>query len=115
MRTLGHGKLLNRRFGLQSPATLIAAVPTGNPITFSHLRVDAAGRALGAVPPEPAYSIHIHQRPMTRFAILEPGRASRKEAAQAGTLCFFDLRSPPQVRFETPFHTIRAYVPFVAL
>jgi AraC family transcriptional regulator len=115
MQTSGRGGLLSRRFGLEDPPTLVAALPSDRPITFSHLRVDSAGQALGSIPAESAYSIHLHLRDTTTFHIREEGQASRKECTKAGSLCFFDLQSPPQIFFDTPFHTIRSYVPFLAL
>lgn len=115
MQTSGHGALLNSRFGLQDPPTLVATLPYDRPITFSHLRVDSAGHALGSIPAETAYSIHLHLRETTSFAIREEGHRNRKERVEAGSLCFFDLRSPPHILFDTPFHTIRSYVPFLAL
>jgi AraC family transcriptional regulator len=115
MQTSGRGELLSRRFGLKDPPTLIAALTGDRPITFSHLRMDSSGQALGCIPAEPAYSIHVHLRETTLLGISEEGRRSRQARVKAGSLCFFDLRSPPQILFHTPFQTIRSYVPFLAL
>jgi len=115
MQTSGHGGLLNRRFGLQDPPTLVASLPGDPPITFSHLRIDSAGQALASIPAETAYCIHLHLRQTTSFEIREEGRVSRKERTKAGSLCFFDLQSPPDIFFDTPLHTIRSYMPLQAL
>jgi hypothetical protein len=115
MQTSGRGELLNKRFGLKDPSTLIAAFPGDRPITFSHLRMDSPGQALASIPAESAYSIHVHLRQNTLFAVREEGSRSRKTCSKAGSLCFFYLRSPPQIFFDTPFQTIRSYVPFLAL
>jgi AraC family transcriptional regulator len=114
MQTSGIGGLLNRRFGLEDPPTLIAHLASDRPITFSQLRVDFAGRALGSIPAETAYSIHLHLRD-TLFDLREEGHKSRQERPKAGSLCFFDLQSPPDIFFETSFHTIRSHVPLLAL
>jgi AraC family transcriptional regulator len=115
MQTSGRGELLNKRFGLKDPPTLIAASAGDRPITFSHLRMDSPGQALASIPAESAYSIHVHLRETTLFAIREEGSRDRKVSSKAGSLCFFDLRSPPQICFDTPFQTIRSYVPSLAL
>jgi AraC family transcriptional regulator len=115
MQTSGRGELLNKRFGLKDPPTLIAAVSGDRPITFSHLRMDSPGQALASIPAEAAYSIHVHLRESTLFAIRADGSRGRKESPKAGSLCFFDLRSPPQIFFDSPFQTIRSHVPLAAL
>jgi AraC family transcriptional regulator len=115
MQTSGQGALLNRRFGLLDPPTLVATLPSDRPITFSDLRIDSASQALAGIPPDGAYSIHLHLRDTTLFDIREEGRKSRRECANAGTLCFFDLQSPPDIFFNTPLHTIRSYVPLLEL
>jgi AraC-like DNA-binding protein len=114
MQTSGHGALLKRRFGLKDAPSLVATVPADRPITFSHLRVDSAGQALGSIPADSAYSIHLHLRETTSFHIRE-GRASREECTKGGSVCLFDLQSPPHIFFDTPLHTIRSYVPLLAL
>jgi AraC-like DNA-binding protein len=77
--------------------------------------MDSAGQALASIPADTAYSIHLHLRQTTAFIIEEEGRIGRKECTKAGSLCFFDLQSPPHIFFDTPLHTIRSYVPFLAL
>jgi AraC family transcriptional regulator len=114
MQTSAIGGLLNRRFGLQDPPTLVANLSGDRPITFSHLRVDTPGRALASIPVESAYSIHLHLRD-TLFDLREQGQRDRKEGPKAGSLCFFDLQSPRDILFELPFHTVRSYVPLLAL
>jgi AraC family transcriptional regulator len=114
-KTSRHGALL-KRFDLQDPPpSLVASVANGRPITFWHLRVDSPGHGLHSISAESAYSIHVHLRETTSFEIREVGRGNRKEFAKAGSLCFFDYQSPRQVLFNTPFHTIRSYVPLPAL
>ena len=115
MPTSDQSALLIRRFGLRDAPTLVASVPNGQTITFSHLRADSGGRALLRVPADTAYSIHVHLRETTSFDISEDGRVSRKECAKGGSLCFFDLQSPPHIFYNTPLHTIRSYVPLPAL
>jgi hypothetical protein len=94
MQTSGHEALLNRRFGLLDPPTLVANVQNGRPITFSHLRVDSPGQALSSIPAETGYSIHLHLRETTSFDIREDGRANKKECTKAGSRVFstFSLR-----------------------
>jgi AraC family transcriptional regulator len=113
--TRGHAGLLSRRLGLQDPPTVVASVPNGRPITFSHLRVDSPGQAPYSTPSEAAYSIHLHLRDITSYEIREVGRVTRNECAKAGSLSFADLQYPQHVLFNTPFHTIRSYVPLPAL
>jgi AraC family transcriptional regulator len=115
METSGHGRLLNRRFGLQDPPTLFASVLDGRPLTFSHLRVESPGLALANIPTDNAYAIHVHLREITSFQLRHEGRLNKKESAKAGSLCFFDLQASPDIIFDTPFHTIRSYVPLPAL
>ena len=114
MHSSGKGALLDRRFGLQDPPTLVSTLSSGRPITFSHLRVDFAGLVLGSIPAEAAYSIHLHLRE-TAFLLRAEGDSTRRGYTQAGGLCFFDLQSPPDIAFDTPFRTIRSYVPLSAL
>jgi AraC-like DNA-binding protein len=115
MQTSGYGALLNRRFGLQDPPTLIAAVASDRPITFSLLRVDSARQALGSIPADTAYSIHVQLRETTSFEIRQERQRSRKISSKAGSLCFFDLQSPPDIFFETPLRSIRSHMPAMAL
>jgi AraC family transcriptional regulator len=113
--TRGHGGLRNQRLDLPNPATLVASVPSGRPITFSHLRVDSPGQAPYSTPTDAAYSIHLHLRDITSYQIREVGRVDRKECAKAGSLSFADLHYSQHVLFNTSFHTIRSYVPLAAL
>jgi AraC family transcriptional regulator len=115
MQTSGRGGLLNRRFGLQNPPTLVATLSGDRPVTFAHLRVESGGQALASIPPDTAYSIHLHLRQTTLFDIRERRRITRKECVKGGSVCFFDLQSPPDIFFDTPLHTIRSYVPLLAL
>ena len=114
MQTSGKGGLLNKRFGLQDPTTLITTLSSDQPVTFSHLRVDSAGLTLASIPAEAAYSIHVHLRDTT-FNLRVDGRSMGKKHSEAGCLCFFDLQSPPDILFDAPFRTIRSHVPIPAI
>jgi AraC-like DNA-binding protein len=63
---------------------------------------------------ESAYSIHLHLRD-TLFDLRVQGQRDTKEGPKAGSLCFFDLQSRRDILFELPFHTVRSYVPLLAL
>jgi AraC family transcriptional regulator len=112
MQTSGHGRLLNKRFGVQDPPTLVATLSSDQPITISLLCINAAG-PLGSIPAESAYSIHTHLNDTT-FDIRERGRWVRKGSSR-GRLCFYDLQSPSSITLDGPAHSIRAHVPFAAL
>jgi AraC family transcriptional regulator len=109
VKTSRHEALLKRLDLRDPPPSLVTSVANGRPITFWLLRVDSPGQGFYSIPAESAYSIHLH------LEIREVGRVNRKELAKAGSLCFFDLQSPQHVLFNTPFHTIRSYVPLPAL
>jgi AraC family transcriptional regulator len=111
----GHGGLLKGRLGLQDPPTLVADVPNGRPITFSHVRFDWSGQAAYSLPADTAYSLHLHLGETTSYEIREVGGVSRKVRAKAGNLSFADLRSPAEISFNGTLHSIRSYVPLPAL
>jgi hypothetical protein len=113
--TSRHQALLKRLDLRDPPPSLVASGANGPPIVFWHLRVDSPGQGLYSTPSEAAYSIHVQLRETTSLEIREVGRVNRKEFAKAGSLWFFDLQSPRHVLFNTPFHTIRSYVPLPAL
>jgi AraC-like DNA-binding protein len=114
MQTSGRGGLLNKRFGLQDPPTLVTTISSDKPITFSHLRVDSSGVTLGNIPGETAYSVSVHMRD-TIYQIREGRQTDGKELSKAGNLCLFDLHNPPHIAFDTPFRIIRSYIPVPAL
>lgn len=106
--SLAYRELLNAQ-------TLTTSALNSRPITFSHLRVDLPGDVPYSIPSEAAYSIHLHLTGNTSYQIREVGGVERKECRKAGSLSFADLQSPQQALFNTPFHSIRSYVPLPAL
>ena len=114
METSGLGRLLQRRFRLQVPPTLVTTLSGHQRISFSHLRVDSTSVTLRSVPGEAAYSVNVHLRDTT-FQVREGGRSGGKEHCEAGSQCVIDLHSPPDIAFDAPFRMINSHVPVSAL
>ncbi len=113
--TSGQGERLSRRFGLANLPTMSALVAPGRPVTYTRLFVGSTGHRLGDVPAESAYSLQIVRRHGIAFQLRGARRAWQSKVAAADTICLFDLQEPPAIAFDSPFETIRCYVPRSAL
>src|SRR5580692_9113059 len=109
-------EVLARRFRIDRPPTLVAGRQPRAQVAFSRMRSDQPmrGRSL-AVPPEAAYSFHV---PMTApfFSDLwTGGRRKTIPDARLGDVFLFDLSENPRVALDTPFDSMRFYVPQAVL
>jgi len=109
-------EVLARRFRIDCPPTLVARRRPRAQIAFSRMRSDRPmrGRSL-AVPPEAAYSFHV---PLTAPFFSDLWMAGKRKAlphASLGDAFLFDLSENPTVGLDTPFDSLRFYVPQAAL
>ena len=114
-QTSARGERLSTRFGLADPPTMSSLAASGPPVTYALLSVAAPGHRLGDIPAESAYSLQIVQRRGIAFMRRSARSGWRREAAAADTVCLFDLEEPPAIAFDSPFETLRCYVPRSAL
>jgi AraC family transcriptional regulator len=115
MQTSANGEPLNKRYGILNPPTLVASVTRGQFTTFSRLRVEAPGLVLGNIAPEGAYSFMLWMTGQTSGDVCLPGGTHEKVVAAAGSVCPFDLSSPPSITFDTPLDGIRSHLPLAAI
>jgi AraC family transcriptional regulator len=109
-------EVLARRFRIDRPPTLVARRHPRVQVAFSRMRSDRPmrGRSL-AVPPEPAYSFHV---PLTAPFFSDLWMAGKRKTlprASLGDAFLFDLNENPTVGLDTPFDSLRFYVPQAAL
>jgi AraC family transcriptional regulator len=116
MDTIAVDEVLAKRFRIDRPPTLVAGRHRRPHIAFSRMRSDQPmrGRSL-AVPPEAAFSFHV---PLTApfFSDLRvAGKRRTLPFASLGEAFLFDLSDNPTVGLDTPFDSLRFYVPQAAL
>jgi AraC family transcriptional regulator len=109
-------EILAKRFRIDRPPTLVARKYPRTHFAFSRMRCGdpMRGRSM-AVPPEAAYSFHV---PMTApfFSDLwTGGRRKTIPNARLGDVFLFDLSENPRVALDTPFDSMRFYVPQAVL
>jgi hypothetical protein len=107
LETSGQGEWLSRRFGLTNPPTMSSLIAPGRPATYSRLLVGSKGHRLGDVPAESAYSLQIVRNNAIAFKLREAGGSWQQRTAAADTICLFNLETPSQIAFDSPFETIR--------
>jgi AraC family transcriptional regulator len=109
-------EVLSRRFRIDRPPTLVARRHPRTQVAFSRMRSNQPmrGRSLG-VPPEAAFSFHV---PLTAPFFSDLRMAGRRKSlppASLGDAFLFDLNENPTVGLDTPFDSLRFYVPQPAL
>jgi AraC family transcriptional regulator len=109
-------EVLSRRFRIDRPPTLVARRHPRTQVAFSRMRNSQPmrGRSLG-VPPEAAFSFHV---PLTAPFFSDLRMAGRRKSlppASLGDAFLFDLNENPTVGLDTPFDSLRFYVPQPAL
>jgi AraC-like DNA-binding protein len=109
-----NGSLLEQRFGVRNPPTLISAMAQVGAVSFSRLRIAESPHPLGTIPADPAYSVSVNLAAL-RYTVLGKHRsAGRHHVAQAST-CIHDVEDPPPITLESAADTLRFYVPRAAL
>lgn len=109
-------EVLAKRFRINRPPTLVARGHRRAQVAFSRMRSDHAmrGRSL-AVPAEAAFSFHV---PLTAPFFSDLWLAGKRQTlppASLGDAFLFDLSENPTVGLDTPFDSLRFYVPQAAL
>jgi AraC family transcriptional regulator len=109
-------EVLARHFRIDRPPTLLAHRRPRAQVTFSRMRSDQPmpGRSL-AVPPEAAFSFHV---PLAAPFFSDLWMAEKRKVllcASLGDAFLFDLKENPTVGLDTPFDSLRFYVPQAAL
>jgi AraC-like DNA-binding protein len=115
LETSGQGEWLRRRFALTNLRTMSSLIAPGQPATYTKLVIGSNGHHLGNIPAENAYSLQIIRNNPITFRLREPRRPWQQKAAAADTIGLFDLETPPEIVFYSPFDTIRCYIPRAAL
>ena len=116
MGAIAVDEVLARRFRIERPPTLVARRHPGAQIAFSRMRSDRPmhGRSLG-VPPEAAFSFHVPLSSPFFSDLWMAGRRKTLPLASLGDAFLFDLSDNPVVGLDTPFDSLRFYVPQAAL
>jgi AraC-like DNA-binding protein len=115
LETSGQGEWLRRRFGLTNLRTMSSRIAPGQPATYTKLLIGSNGHHLGNIPAESAYSLQIIRNNAISFRLREPRRSWQQKSAAAGTIGLFNLEAPPEIAFDSPFDTIRCFIPRAAL
>lgn len=109
-------EVLAKRFRINRPPTLVARRHRRAQVAFSRMRSDhvMCGRSL-AVPPDAAFSFHV---PLTVPFFSDLWLAGKRQSlppASLGDAFLFDLNENPTVGLDTPFDSLRFYIPQAAL
>lgn len=109
-------EVLARRFRIDRPPTLVARRRLRAQVAFSRMRSDQPmrGRSL-AVPPEAAFSFHVPLSGPFFSNLWMAGKRKALPDARLGDTFLFDLNENPTVDLDTPFDSLRFYVPQSAL
>jgi AraC family transcriptional regulator len=115
MRNSGHGELLYKRFGIPNPPTFVTSVSRGTPITFTRVRLDRAGRALGDIPAEDAYAFHVNFLRRSSYSVSRKARAAEWHFLGEGDSTMLDCSEVSTVTMRAAMDTVRLYVPRLTL
>jgi len=109
-------EVLATRFRIERPPTLVARRHPRTQIAFSRMRSDRPmrGRSL-AVPQEAAFSIHVPLSVPFFSKLWTAGRRREVPDWRLGDAQLIDLRDNPIVGLDTPFDSLRFYIPQTAL
>src|SRR5580698_1972689 len=107
---------LSRRFRIDPPPTLLARKPPKSHIAFSRMRSSHAmrGRSLAASPEE-AFAFHVPLSLPFFSNLWTAGRRREVPDWRLGDAQLVDLGERPVVRLDTPFDSLRFYIPQIAL
>src|SRR5580693_3687614 len=108
--------VLAKRFRIDRPPTLMARRSSRARIGFSRIRNSHPmhGRSL-AVPPEEAFSFHVPLSVPFFATLWTKGRRREVPELRLGDAQLVDLSDNPVVRLNTPFDSLRFYIPQMAL
>ncbi len=109
-------EVLARRFRIDRPPTLVARRRLRAQVAFSRMRSSQPmrGRSL-AVPPGAAFSFHVPLSGPFFSNLWMAGKRKALPDARLGDTFLFDLNENPTVDLDTPFDSLRFYVPQNAL
>jgi AraC-like DNA-binding protein len=109
-------EILARRFRIDRPPTLVARRQRRAQVAFSRMRSDQPmrGRSM-AVPPEAAFSFHVPLAAPFFSDLWLAGKRKTLPHASLGDAFLFDLSENPVVGLDTPFDSLRFYLPQAAL
>jgi AraC family transcriptional regulator len=109
-------EVLARRFRIDRPPTLLARRSSKARIGFSriHSSHPMRGRSL-SVPPEEAFSFHVPLSAPFFSNLWTAGRRREVPDLRPGDAQLIDLRDNPVVGLDTPFDSLRFYIPQMAL
>ena len=109
-------EVLAERFRIDRPPTLLARRSSRGRIGFSRIRSSHAlrGRSL-TVPREEAFSFHVPLSIPFFTNLWTAGRRREVPDFRLGDAQLIDLRDNPVVGLDTPFDSLRFYIPQIAL
>ena len=109
-------EVLAKRFRIDRPPTLMARKSSKGRIGFSRIRSShpMRGRSL-AVPQEEAFSFHVPLSVPFFSNLWTAGRRREVPDLRLGDAQLIDLRDNPVVSLDTPFDSLRFYIPQIAL
>jgi AraC family transcriptional regulator len=110
-----HGRLLNKRFGIPNPPTFVTSVSRGAAITFSRIRLNWAGRALGDMPAEDAYAFHVNFLRQASYSASGKARTAGRYFLGEGDSTMLDYNEALTTTLHSPLDTVRLYVPRLTL
>src|ERR1700689_1542670 len=109
-------EVLAKRFRIDRPPTLLARRSSRARIGFSRIRSShpMRGRSL-SVPQEEAFSFHVPLSVPFFSNLWTAGRRREVPDMRLGDAQLIDLRDNPVVGLDTPFDSLRFYIPQIAL
>jgi AraC family transcriptional regulator len=109
-------EVLAKRFRIDRPPTLMARRSSRARIGFSRIRNShpMRGRSL-TVPQEEAFSFHVPLSVPFFATLWTKGRRREVPELRLGDVQLVDLRDNPVVSLDTPFDSLRFYIPQMAL
>jgi AraC family transcriptional regulator len=109
-------EVVAERFRIDCPPTLLARRSSKARIGFTRMRSSHAvrGRSL-TVPPEEAFSFHVPLSLPFFTDLWTAGRRREVPDFRLGDAQLVDLRDNPRVSLDTPFDSLRFYIPQIAL
>lgn len=109
-------EVLARRFRIDRPPTLVARRRLRSQVAFSRMRSNQPMRERSwAVPPEAAFSFHVPLSAPFFSNLWMAGKRKALPHARLGDTFLFNLNENPTVDLDTPFDSLRFYVPQTAL
>lgn len=110
-----YGTTFGTYFHLQSAPMVAVSIANQLQIAVTELCAEGMPQPPLPIPPEDAFSIHLHLRKTCNGSLWMRGRLIAEGNLSSASTCTFDLGNPPALYLPEPYHFLQFYIPRKAL